>query len=46
MKDEPFFADNFFDLLPGEIKRVELKSSAEIPGIDKKLKVLSLADTY
>lgn len=45
-KDEGFFTDNYFDLVPGSTKKVILRTSADIPEIEKRLKVISLVDSY
>jgi beta-mannosidase len=40
------FSDNFFDLLPGETRTVEFRTTARIPSFGDKLEVLTLTDTY
>jgi len=45
-KDKGFFADNYFDLLPGEAKRVILQTNQNIDNLESKLKVISLVDSY
>jgi beta-mannosidase len=40
------FSDNYFDLLPGEKKIVVLSGKEEVAEVIKKIKVLSLVDTY
>ena len=42
------FSDNYFDLIPGETKRVFLKIDEEIDEkyLYKNLKIVTLADTY
>jgi len=42
---EGFFSDNFFDLLPGEIKTIEFKTQSKSFDINS-LKISSLVDTY
>ncbi len=44
--EEGFFTDNYFDLLPGTVKYIELKINKKIEGIDGKIKIVSLADSY
>ncbi|HEY0030879.1 MAG TPA: glycoside hydrolase family 2 protein [Bacteroidia bacterium] len=39
-------SDNYFDLLPGEIKTVYLPQNLKIKDLEKKIRVKSLADTY
>ncbi len=39
-------SDNYFDLLPGEIKTVYLPETVHISGLQKKVRVSSLTDTY
>ena len=39
------FSDNYFDLIPGKSKEVNLKSKEEIPDISN-LKIMSLYNTY
>lgn len=46
MDEEGFFSDNYFDLLPGASKKVELKTQNKIEGINSKIKVISLIDSY
>ncbi len=41
-----FFEDNYFDLFPGEIKKVKYQTNKQIEGLLKKLKVISLVDSY
>jgi beta-mannosidase len=43
--DEGFFSDNHFDLLPGETKRVEYRTSLDEPGVKRQLKAISLIDS-
>ena len=43
--DDGFFSDNHFDLLPGEIKRVEYRTSLEEERMRRQLKTISLIDS-
>jgi len=43
---EGFFMDNYFDLFPGKVKLVELKTANVIKDFDKKIKIISLVDSY
>jgi beta-mannosidase len=43
--DEGFFSDNHFDLLPGETKRVEYRTSLDEEGVKRQLKAMSLIDS-
>lgn len=43
---EIFFEDNYFDLLPNEIKHIKLKTNIPIKELQKKLKIRSLIDSY
>jgi beta-mannosidase len=43
---EGFFSDNYFDLMPGEKKTITYTPQTKITGLEGKLKVFSLADTY
>lgn len=43
---EGFFTDNYFDLMPGEVKIIELKTAKEINDIERKIKIISLIDSY
>lgn len=43
---ENFFEDNYFDLLPNEIKHIKLKTNISIEELQKKLKIKSLIDSY
>jgi beta-mannosidase len=45
MAGEGFFSDNYFDLLPGEIKRVHLKTELKA-GIKREIRVRTIRDTY
>jgi beta-mannosidase len=40
------FSDNYFTLLPGEIKKITVKPSRECTGFVKNLKIITLRDTY
>jgi beta-mannosidase len=44
--EKGFFTDNYFDLLPGEAKVIELKTDKEINDIQEKIKIISLIDSY
>ena len=44
--NEGFFSDNYFDLLPGETKRVEYRTSLDEQGVKRQLKTTSLIDGY
>jgi beta-mannosidase len=41
-----FFADNYFDLLPGEVKTVHVKTGKSMDEVQKLLKIITLADSY
>ena len=43
--DEGFFSDNHFDLLPGETRRVEYRTSLEEEDVKRQLKTISLVDS-
>jgi beta-mannosidase len=43
---EGLFSDNYFDLLPGVVKRVTFSTEAETGDIRGKLRIISLFDTY
>lgn len=43
---EGFFSDNYFDLLPGVVKRVSFRTETEKGDIRGKLRIISLFDTY
>jgi beta-mannosidase len=45
-ESEGFFSDNYFDLMPGEKKTITYTPQSKITGLEGKLKVFSLADTY
>lgn len=40
------FSDNYFDMIPGKKVYINIKCRNEIAEIDKKLKVISLTDSY
>jgi len=46
LDEDGFFTDNYFDLLPGVVKKVELKIDKEINEIENKIKVISLVNSY
>lgn len=41
-----FFSDNYFDLTPGQVKKVHFKPEGEIIDFEKDLKVTSLRDSW
>ena len=43
---EGFFSDNYFDLIPGVAKRITFQPKNKIDGIEGKIKVISLFDSY
>jgi len=43
---ESFFSDNFFDLLPNEVKTVRVKTKLTLEEIKKRLKMKTLIDSY
>ena len=43
--DDGFFSDNYFDLLPGETKRVEYRTSVDEANVKRQLKAISLIDS-
>ena len=45
-KVKGFFSDNYFDLFPGKAKKIIFNTEHEIENIIKKLKVVSLFDSY
>lgn len=45
MEGEGFFSDNYFDLLPGEKKRVHLETELKA-GIDREIRVRTIRDSY
>jgi beta-mannosidase len=40
------FSDNYFDLLPGVIKHIEIQSEKPVKELQRKIKIKSLYDTY
>lgn len=44
--EEGFFSDNYFDLLPGMSKTIELIMDKKTDEINSKIKVMSLVDSY
>jgi len=40
------YSDNYFDLLPGEIKTIDIKTDTPFDEIKSGLKIISLRDTY
>jgi beta-mannosidase len=46
MEDDGFFSDNYFDLLPGLTKTVEIKTQKEITDLKGKIKIVSLVDSF
>jgi beta-mannosidase len=45
-EDKGFFTDNYFDLLPGEKVRVHFAADRKVENLSKKLKSISLIDTF
>jgi len=43
---EGFFTDNYFDLIPGEYKAIELKTKVGIENLADKIKIICLLDSY
>lgn len=43
---ESFFSDNFFDLIPNEVRNVKIKTTLTMEEIKKKLKIRTLVDSY
>ena len=41
-----FFSDNYFDLLPGEVKKVTYSGEISLEDLENNLKLISLADIY
>jgi len=41
-----FFSENFFDLLPGETRTVTFTPKDRSSGFERKLKIMTIADTY
>ncbi len=46
MDQDSFFTDNYFDLLPGVTKKIEIKTQNEILDLKSKIKVVSLIDSF
>lgn len=44
--EDGFFTDNYFDLIPGISKKFELKTDKTIDGLEGKIRLTSLVDTY
>ena len=44
--DNGFFTDNYFDLIPGEIKTLENKTKDLIDDLSNKIKFISLVESY
>lgn len=40
------YSDNYFDLLPGEAKKITITPKNKIPDFREKLKIISLCDSY
>lgn len=45
-REDGFFSDNYFDLLPNEARDIELKSRATLSEVRQNLKVQSLVDAF
>ncbi len=43
---EAKLSDNYFDLIPGEQKVIEVKNLGDVHELEKKIKIKSLVDTY
>jgi beta-mannosidase len=43
---EGFFSDNYFDLIPGKTSIIYYNTNDEIPDIEKRLKIMSVVDSY
>jgi len=43
---EGFFSDNYFDLLPGETKKIKFSTKEASNDLKKEIKIISLIDTY
>lgn len=41
-----FFADNYFDMLPGSSRTIHVRSAKDMATFKKELEVMTLADTY
>lgn len=46
MDQDGFFTDNYFDLLPGATKKIEIKTQTEIVDLKSKIKIVSLIDSF
>ena len=46
MEQEGFFSDNYFDLLPGETKKIFCRSSLDLQKFEKNLKITTLQSIY
>lgn len=44
--EDGFFSDNYFDLLPGVVKKIELRTQKDINDFAAKTKVISLFDSF
>ncbi|MCX6151436.1 MAG: hypothetical protein NTX22_12970 [Ignavibacteriales bacterium] len=44
--EDVFFTDNYFDLLPGVPKKIEVKTPIVINNLESKIKIISLIDSY
>ena len=40
------YSDNYFDLAPGTVKKIVIKTENKISGLREKLKIISLRDSY
>lgn len=43
---EGFFTDNYFDLAPGTIKKIEFRPKHPIESVENKIKIISLIDSF
>jgi len=41
-----WYSDNYFDLIPGNVKKIKIKTEKSISGVKEKLKIISLRDSY
>lgn len=41
-----FFSDNYFDILPGEKRKIHVRTSIGSDEMRRQLKILSLGDTF
>jgi beta-mannosidase len=46
LDQECFITDNYFDLLPGVTKKIEIKTQTDISDLKNKIKIVSLVDSY